>query len=431
MKQKLSTVEHLIDGNITCQVSVDGLLSMDRLRFALDRVQRKHPALRMLIRQEQGLLYYEPDTAGPIPLRMVDMRSDDDCDREREVELTEPVPFHQPQLRVVWLTSGLRNELLITTTHRICDGMSVLILVREILRSLHREDALVPYAPLTVHDIIGDLRDDGLPKRQRAARIMNAVMALIPGSRRPVKNKEIYREWSASQGLSAALKQRCKLEGVSMHTALTAVLDKALLATFGKQAPAWIDSPFDGRRGRLPMIKSDMLFFSGGSFKIRTGQGDAVDFWERARQIHEEVLVKIEQDLVKIPGKYQYFEMLKVPSERKMRSVVRLQNFMSRRGGQRVFSFSNLGNIDVIDEDAPFELKDFRLFVHSFVVRLFGIIAFSLHGQLRFIYLGDEKCLSNAEIDALQRQFMAWLEACTVQHAQVSEPLHALDAVAE
>lgn len=432
MKQKLSTVEHMIEGNITSQVSLDGHLSMDRLRSALARVQRKHPALRALIRQQNGELYYETDTAGVIPLRIVEMNSEEDCTSAREAELTTAFPHHQPQLRVVWSRSEQRNELLITTSHRICDGMSVLTLVREILKSLHSDDNLVPYAPLTLHDIIGDLRDEDLSKRRRAARIMNAVIALVPGSRRPVENKEIYREWSASQHLSTTLKQRCKLEGVSMHTALLAVLDKALQATFGKQAPAWIDNPFDGRRGgRLSMIKSDMLFFSGGSFRIKTGQNNAEDFWERAREIHAEVRLKIEQELVNIPAKHQFFEMIKVPSESKMRSIVRLRNFLSGRGNRRVFSFSNLGPIQVMDEDAPFQLKDFRLFVHSFVVRLLGIIAYSLHGQLRFIYLGDEKCLSHAEVDALQRQFMTLLEMHAGQHAQAPEPLAALEAVAE
>jgi hypothetical protein len=423
MKTKLSTLEHLIDGNMTCQVSVEGCLSAERLRVALDRVQRKHPALRMLIRQHHGELYYEADAAGPVPLRIVDMSSDDDCARERHTELTTPISHHQPQLRVVWLRSGQSNALVITTTHRICDGMSVLTLVREILKSLHSDDALVPYAPLTLHDIIGDVRDDDLPRRRRVARLVNTLVALMPGSRRPVENKEIYREWSVSAGLSAALKQRCKREGVSMHAALLTALDRALRAAFGKHAPAWIDNPFDGRRGRLPMIKSDMLFFSGGSFKIKTGENAAADFWDRAREIHEETRRKIDQELVNIPGKYQYFEMLKVPSERKMRSIVRLQNVLS---GRSVFSFSNFGTVDIIDADAPFALKDFRFFMHSFVVRLFAIVAYSLHGELRFVYMGDEKRWRHAEIDALQRQFMALLEAC-VEQERAEEPLGALD----
>jgi hypothetical protein len=239
--------------------------------------------LRALIRQQSDGLYYEADTAGPIPLRSVEIESEEECARERQAELTATFAYHQPQLRVAWLKSRASNQLLFTASHRICDGMSMLILIREVLKSLHRDDALHPYAPLTLHDIIGDARDEDFSRRRRAARILNAMIALIPGSCRPVENRELYREWGASLGLSTLLKQRCRLEKVSMHAALLTALDMALQAAFGKRAPAWIESPFDGRRdARIPQIKSDVLFFSGGSFRIRTGQGDAGDFWERA-----------------------------------------------------------------------------------------------------------------------------------------------------
>lgn len=432
MKRKLSTVEYMIEGNLTCLVSVDGHVSMNRLRSALERVQRRHPALRALIRQQRDGLYYEADTAGPIPLRSVEIESEEHGARERQAELTAVFAHHQPQLRVAWLRSKASNELLFTASHRICDGMSMLILIREVLKSLYRDDTLCPYAPLTLHDIIGDVRDEDLPRRRRVARILNAVIALIPGSRRPVDNKELYREWGASQGLSTLLKQRCRLEKVSMHAALLTALDMALQATFGKRAPAWIESPFDGRRDeRIPQIKSDMLFFSGGSFRIRTGQGDARDFWERARAMHKQVRLNIEQELIDIPGKYQFFEMIRTPSEKKMRSIVRLHNFMRGRGHRRVFSFSNFGDIRVLGEDAPFEVKDFRLFVHSFVVRLLGIFTYSLHGQLRFVYFGDEKCLSHAEVDALQGHFMAALEMCVEQCAEAPESLGTWEVVVE
>ena len=123
--------------------------------------------------------------------------------------------------------------------------------------------------------------------------------------------------------------------------------------------------------------------------------------------------------------------MIRKPSEQKLRSIVRLHNCLRGRGRRRVFSFSNFGDIRVLDEDVPFELKDFRLFVHSFVVRLLGIFAYSLHGQLRFVYFGDEKCLSCAEVDALRGHFMAVLETCVEQRAQVPEPLGTFEVVAE
>jgi hypothetical protein len=64
MKRKLSTIEHILDGNLACFLRLEGSLSVGQLRSALARVQRKHPALRALIRQEKDGLYYEADSAG-------------------------------------------------------------------------------------------------------------------------------------------------------------------------------------------------------------------------------------------------------------------------------------------------------------------------------------------------------------------------------
>ncbi len=59
MRRKLSTIEQVVDGNIVYFVRLEGTLSLDRLRSAFSRVQRKHPALRALIREEPDGLYYE------------------------------------------------------------------------------------------------------------------------------------------------------------------------------------------------------------------------------------------------------------------------------------------------------------------------------------------------------------------------------------
>src|SRR5882762_8703748 len=156
MRRKLSAVEHMIDGNIVYLVSLEGTFNPDQLRSALARVQRKHPALRTLIHQEPDGLYYEADSAPEIPLRIVPRLTEDDYRRECHTELTTDFAYDQPQLRAVWLPSGLESDLLLTTSHRICDGMSILIIVREVLRSLHTDEELIPYEPITARTIIGD-----------------------------------------------------------------------------------------------------------------------------------------------------------------------------------------------------------------------------------------------------------------------------------
>lgn len=435
MKRKLSTLERLIDGNITYLVSLEGSLTLERLRSALTRVQRKHPALRMLISEENGELFYEMDAAREIPLRVVERVSDDDRARECRTEVTTAFAHGQPQLRVVWLrqpdeSSAANSDLLFTTTHRICDGMSVLTIVRESLRALYSDDELIPYPAITTQDIIGDFRDKHLWKRKLTARLVNALFALIPSSRRPLDNSEINLEWGASPALSSALKQRCKAENVSIHATLLMLLSQALESKLGRQMPEWIESPMDARRGRLSALKSDMLFFGGGSFKVKAKQNSERDFWTVAREMDQEMRRKIDQDMLAIPGKYQFCEMLKPPSAGKIRSIVRLGDGLSRNGNWNQFSFSNLGNVVLSDEGAPFRVKSLRIYVHSFAIRILGLIAYALHGQLRFIYIGDEKCLSHAQADALRREFMVLLEKHLGVNAQVTVAARALDATA-
>ena len=286
MRRKLSAIEHMIDGNIVYFVRLEGSFDPERLRLALGRVQRKHPALRALISKEHDGLYYEEDCAPEVPLRVLRRMEEDDFRRESQFELTTVFPYDQPQLRAILLQSERESDLLLVTSHRICDGMSMLTIVREVLRALHKDEDLIPYAPITTRDMIGDYQPPQRWKRKLTTSLVNGFTRLIPHSRRAPENKEHCLEWAADRALSDTLKQRCKAEGVSIHSALVVALDRALFTVLGKKkAPALIESPMDARRGRLAALKSDMLFFGGGSLAIPTGRALRLDFWARAREI--------------------------------------------------------------------------------------------------------------------------------------------------
>lgn len=430
--RKLSTIEHMIEGNFCYFVGLEGSFGPDQLRSALARVQYKHPALRTLIREEPDGLYYEDDIAPPIPLRVVPRTSDDDYRREFQIELAAPFPHNLPQLRVAWLQSKRENDLLVTTSHRICDGMSLLTIIRELLRALYSDDELVPYAPVTTQNIIGDYQPARMWKRKLAARLVNTLLRLIPNSRGASENREHYLEWGVGQTLSGALKQRCKVEGVSVHAALLVALDRALLAVLGKKKlPEWIDSPMKARRGRRSALKNDMLFFGGGRLKIRTGQTPDEKFWAKARAINEEIRRQIKRETLDIPSRYHFCEMLRPPSSGTIQSLVRLGDALKMNGSWNHFALSNFGNVVLTDSDAPFRVKDLRPYVHSFSVRVLGLITLTLNGEMRFVYMGDEKCLGRGEADALKNEFMALLEHHTIEVEAVHSVPRELDAVAE
>ncbi|MCU1292475.1 MAG: condensation domain protein [Bryobacterales bacterium] len=410
MKRKLSHIEHIVEGNIVYFLRLEGHFSIERLQLALARVQHKHPALRALIREERGGLYYEADCAPEIPLRIVQRFAEDDYRRECERELNTAFAHGQPLLRAVWLQSELESDLLFSTSHRICDGASMLIIVKEVLRSLYANDELIPYEPITRRDIIGDFQPPQARKRKLTAFLLNGLLRAIPTSRRTPENKEHFLEWSADRTVSNLLRQRCKAEGVSVHAVFLVALDRALAAVFGEKLPKWIENPVDIRRGRFPALKDDMLFFGGGNFKVQTRQSPDMEFWARARALNDEIRKKVEQELVDIPGRFHFAEMLCPLKSGQIQSIVRLGDALKMNGSWNRFAFSNLGNIVISDSDAPFRVKDLRLYMHSLNFRALCLVTYTLDGEMRFYCVADEKCMSRNQASAFKREFLALLQ---------------------
>lgn len=411
MRRKLSYIEHIVDGNVVFAIRLEGSFEAERLHSALCRVQRKHPALRALLCEEPDGLYYEADSAPGIPLRIVPRLQENDYRREFQIELSTAFRSDQPLLRVVCLPSKPESDLLFTTSHRICDGMSILTIIREVLGALHSENALIPYEPVTRRDIMGDYRPRSPWKRELAASMINGLVWLTPGSRRAPENYEHHMEWKANAALLQALKRRCKEEGVSIHAALIVAVDWALLAAFGKgKQPKWIENPVDIRRGRFPALKDDMVFFSGGNFRVRTGQALDAPFWTRVRTIHEQIRRDVEQEMLDIPGKYHFSEMLRPPARSQVQTIVRLGDALKRNGSWDRFAVSNLGAIAFDASDAPFRVKDMRLYMHSLNFRALCLVTYTFAGEMRFYLVSDEKCMNVSQMDAFQREFMALLK---------------------
>jgi len=419
MRWKLSHLEEIVDANIVCVVRLEGRVHADRLRSALSRVQDKHPVLRALIHGEADGLYYEADCAPDVPLRIVPRMTEEDYRRECQSELTTRLADDQPQLRAVWLQSERESDLLFTTTHRMCDGMSVFIIAREVLRSLHADEALIPYEPVTVRDIIGDYQPPRPWKRRLAVNVINALLTLVPASRRAPEIHEHCVEWSAGPALSNAMRQRCKAEGVSVHAVLVVALERALFAVFGKNVPKSIVNPIDLRRGRCAALKGDMVFSGGGSFTIRTEYSSEVDFWARARRIHAQIPKKVERELLALPSRFQFLEMLRPLSNGQIQSIVRLGDALKVNGGWNRVGLSNLGNVVISGSDAPFRLKDARLYVHSFNIRMLGLIPYTVNGEMSFCWVSDEKFMSRGQADSIKHAFMALLNEQIWQRADV------------
>ena len=95
-KRKLNEIEYLIwafgqPNNICMSVTIEGKLDKERLRNALDKVQKKHPMLRVqLITDDKQIPYFIWDKVRKIPMEVIPRRRDNLYEEIVEEEFITP-----------------------------------------------------------------------------------------------------------------------------------------------------------------------------------------------------------------------------------------------------------------------------------------------------------------------------------------------------
>jgi hypothetical protein len=84
-------------------------------------------------------------------------------------------------------------------------------------------------------------------------------------------------------------------------------------------------------------------------------------------------------------------------------------------GSWNLFALSNLGNIVIDDRDSPFQVKDLRIYMHSFTFRTLCLVTYTLHGEMRFYCVADDKCLTHGQAAMLKQEFMNLLQLQVAQ----------------
>src|SRR5258708_18536733 len=122
-----------------------------------------------------------------------------------------------------------------------------------------------------------------------------------------------------------------------------------------------------------------------------------------------------ERETLGIAGRFLFLEMLGPPTSGQVQSILRMNYALRMNDRLSNFPLSNLGNVVALDDDAPFRLKDLRLYVHSFKARAVGLVTYTLNGEMRFYCISDENCRTRSQVDALKCEFMALLQHHVIQ----------------
>jgi hypothetical protein len=255
---------------------------------ALRATQRRHPLLSCPIRSgEDGQLRWHQGSS-PIPLRIVRGRTMPDWGQEIERELSSPFsPEQAPLVRAVLIQAGDKSVLLMAAHHSVADGLSLVYVIRDVLRS-HNGEALETndFPPsqeerieATVPPAASTAADDRPPSAQPSG---PATFRSSDGATPWVRRLRLSPE------LTRKLHRRARREGTTVHAALGA----AVMLTAEEEPERWGASPIRilnpiNLRKLLGSREECVLSVSAGVVSAGSGPGTA--FWDLARRAREDL----------------------------------------------------------------------------------------------------------------------------------------------
>lgn len=395
MKRSLTFIEGTmyaggcVPVNVVTGVKIQGNISEENLHHALAKIQDRHPMLKAnVLKDEANIPYFATQKViRKIPVRILPRNTDEDWKKEYSNEcLTAFDCKDGPLVRLVWLKSDDVSDLIFVGHHCICDGKTILNLIDETLRLLEQPDTEIgTYDTFaSISDFIPDTIKNNKINRLTAAIISSlARLALLVVSlKKEVKRENPYLiHWKLNKEESAALLEKCRSEGSTIHSALCVAFLKAYQSVETIKAHSRLYCAIDMRKF-IPDVKNDMTFAFPAMIGLDLKNGKATDFWTHARQFKEELSVKI--DKMEINKVLMYSESL-------LSSLPQMTKYAKADRGTHDFTLSNMGKVPLKEEYSSFKIESLytpgTIFPFGNPSTLFST---AFKGEIDFIFSSDE-----------------------------------------
>lgn len=332
--------------NAALAAEITGPTTVQQWRDALDALQRRHPLLSVCIDTAYNRVPHFRHVAGqPIPLRVVTSPSAR-WQQEIAEEITAPFkPDQSPLFRAVLLYQEDRSIFILSSHHAVCDGSSRIFLLRDMLLALSGHDLeTLPLMPS---------RETLFGAKQRTS-TEPGLPALV--AQRPAMPYVDGIKFTPEQ--TTALQHRTRLEGVTIHAALSAALAIAgrSLDESWRNSPLRIMSPAEVR-DLLGLQDQCMVSFAGGEISIPP-EG-SMGFWDLARFAKDglSAVKSLESISITIDGQSKLVSTnLSVEqTDQFKRNVLNAQVMFTNLG--RLPFDSNFGTLQLADLWAPCALR--------------------------------------------------------------------------
>ena len=414
MNRKLILGERImyVDGAATVNciftAKVRGHLTLEGLIYALGKIQQKHPLLGVVIREdENGRPYFVSDTRiPPIPVHIIERQSDEDWQRVSAEQWGLSFDVRKgPLARLIWLRSADVSELMLVCAHCICDGSSILTLMRELLQVLDK-----PETRLIAYPAFEDIRtfipaalttNTGLKIRLRLlSGLAWLILRFKTSGKIPVAGPHYLVHWKMDRPATVQLANRCKMEQTTMHAAFAVAFMEAHRQVMSTASHGKVISPVDIRRF-IPEIKQDQLFAFAPIAELSASPGKGEDFWSRARRLKNELTDVIDKmDIRKLLFTSDYFH-----------SAGRyMVNLLKQTDGTHDVTLSNMGKLDIPEQYDNFELETIYSPSAAFPWRNANTLVIStFRGQADFSFISQEAFLPSEKAGAILQQMQVLL----------------------
>ncbi len=410
IKRKLMMVERIMyvdpETPVNCifAAKIKGELPEQNFKTALEKIQQKHALLRVVIdsKTEKYPFFIEEKEIAPIPLRIVERKTDQDWLTESQKEWK--ILFEEektPLARVVWVKGQDVSEVFWTIPHCISDGTTGVTLMKELLQLLDNPALeLEPYEPFTSVDEFLPSNFNVKSKKFKA-KLYLAFARFFFMLQQKSKKRNLGQDYVLHQKLdpatTAQITERCKANGVSVHALLCSAFMQAFQEVKGKEAKGKVISPVDVRHF-IPEIKEDHLFAFAPTVDLAIKKGSS-DLLSNAKHIKEDLVQKI--------GKMEARELLWMGEQ--MHPIVdRMISMLKSSNGGHDVTLSNMGRINIPNEYKNFSIDTIFSPTVAFPwLNSNTLVASTYNHQMDFIFLSNEDFLPKAEAAQIKEKAIA------------------------
>jgi len=400
--------------NCVFAAKIRGTIKEENLRMALSEIQRKHPLLRVVIREdEQGRPYFVSDTQIPaISISIQERLSDDHWMTCSEAEWENRFDVKKgPLARVIWLKSDDVSELLLVCAHCICDGTSMLTLMREMLLLLDQQDT--PMDPYDSFESVYSLIPAHIMSNRKmkikawlTSKIAGWILAIKTQKNKFPPGKSYLLHWKMDEEASTAITNLTKHEKTALHATFSVAFLEAMQEIKGDKAKSRVIYPVDIRR-YISEIKNDHLFAFAPIEELPVEKDNTSDFWTKTRKLRNDLAGRI--DVMNI------HELL-LMSEYFHSSVKTLIAYLKSSDGTHDVTLSNMGRLNMPDSFRSFHLETIYSPSACFPWRNPNTLVIStFRKQIDFSFISNENFLSKEEARGIKDRMMErLLEKMTV-----------------